>query len=99
MKTIKVVYGVPWIEVEFGERDEGWSLFMDKAECFKSTKEASARGAGGGSYVGPERPLTATEIPFDCLDAKLKAALKKTGKAHTENRWSPKFKGAKHSIT
>lgn len=34
----KVVYGVPWIEIDFRERSEGWELFLHKEECIKSTK-------------------------------------------------------------
>jgi len=30
-----VVYGGPYIEVELGERDEGWSLYLNKEECIK----------------------------------------------------------------
>lgn len=93
-----IVYGVPWIEVEFGERDEGWALFVDKEECFKSTKDASAKGWYGDGYIGPVRPLMAYEIPFGYLDKKYKNALRKTGKSHTEDRWHPKFKGASHEV-
>lgn len=96
--TLEIVYGVPWIEVEFGERDEGWALYLDKSECFNQTKEASARGSGGGSYCGPERPLYATEIPFDSLEPEYQKQLRAGGRSHTDNRWSPKFRGAKMRI-
>jgi hypothetical protein len=97
---MKVVYGVEWIEIEFGQRDEGWALFLDKDECTKKTKEASARGPypGGGGYCGPVRPLVAYEIPFAALDKKLQAELRKSGRTHTDNHWTPKFKGARHEI-
>jgi len=96
--SMKVVYGVPWIEVEFGQRDEGWALFMDKKRCFKETKEAFDRGPYEGGYCGPERPLVAYEIPFDSLDAKLQKSIKKDGKVHTDNHWAPRFKGQAHSV-
>ena len=97
---LKVVYGVPWIEVEFGQRPEGWVLFLDKEQCIKDTKAASERGPyeGGGGYCGPERPLAYTEIPFDSLEEEYQERLEENGKTFTSNYWSPKFAGARHHI-
>jgi hypothetical protein len=93
-KLVGPIYGVPWIEVEFGQRDEGWALFTDLEECKSETKEASRRGPyeGGGGYCGPVRPLTYYEIPVEGLDDEYVKALKKKGRCHTANRWYPKYK-------
>ena len=97
---MKVVYGVEWIEVEWGQRSEGYALFLDENDCIASTRKSSERGPypSGGGYLGPVRPLEYYEIPFDSLEPEYKKKLKKTGSCHTENRWRPKFKGARKSI-
>lgn len=89
------IYGVRWIEVEFGERDEGWSLFVDLKRCIRETKKYSKSGPyeGGGGYLGPERPLRYYEIPLNGLTPNVIKDLKTNGKAHTENRWHPKYLG------
>ena len=97
-KDPEVVYAVPWIESEWGQRDEGYRLFLDLAFCIESTKESSARGPypGGGGYCGPVRPLFYYEVPFSCLEVDLKANIQdpdKDGVTHTTNWWKPKFKG------
>jgi len=100
-KDMRVVYGVSWIEVDFGRRPEGYSLFMDKDKCIKDTKDASARGrySGGGGYCGPERPLTYVEIPFDSLEPEYQERLEEHGACSTSNWWSPKFTGGRISIS
>ena len=95
---MKVVFGVQWIEIEFGQRLEGWSLFTNAEECVERTKEASAKGPYPGGYIGPERPLRMYEIPFDSLDKETQKDLKKKGTAHTANNWQPKFKDSGTSI-
>lgn len=95
---MKIVYAVNWIEVEFGQRNEGYHLYLDKADCIKSTKEASARGCYEGGYYGPERPLIYVEVPWACLDAKHKKALKTKGSTTTANNWKPQFKGKRLEI-
>jgi len=89
------VYGVPWIEVEFGQRDEGWALFTNKEQCIKATIKASKDGpySDGGGYLGPERPLRFYEIPAEGLEKEYADALAEKGTVHTANRWSPKYKG------
>lgn len=91
---MKTVFGVEWIEVEFGQRPEGWKVFLDEEECAKSTLKSSSSGAytGGGGYFGPVRPLEMYEIPWACLEPETKKALKDSRVAWTSNRWSPKFK-------
>ena len=88
------VYGVEWLEVEFGQRPEGWRLYMDKEDCIEKTKEASRNGpyTGGGGYFGPERPLQYFEIPVEGLDDDIKKKLLEKGVAHTNNWWNPKYK-------
>lgn len=94
---MKVVYAVQWVEIEYGwgDRLEGYRLYLDKDECIKQTKKASANGnyECGGGYCGPERPLSYVEIPLSSLGAKLKRELKDNGTTHTENHWHPRFKG------
>lgn len=95
---MKVVYGVPWVEIEFGSRPEGWELFRDKKECIKVTKESSEKGAYDGGYCGPERPLRFFEIPFDSLPDELIEKFENTDVISTDNFWSPKFRDNGTSI-
>lgn len=97
---MKTVYGVRWIEVEFGQRPEGWKLYLDKDECAKDTQRGSKDGAypGGGGYLGPERPLRMYEIPFDSLPEDVQERLGDSGSTWTENRWEPKFRDHGTSI-
>lgn len=94
------VYGVEWIEVEFGQRPEGWALFTDLKTCIRETKKASERGPyeGGGGYLGPERPLYYYELPVEGLKEEYLEALVEKGRAHTDNYWGPKYLGERHYI-
>ena len=89
----EVVYAVQWIEVDFGQRDEGFKLFVSKDECIRSTKKSSEEGPGGGGYYGPVRPEQYCEVPFSCLEDELKDSIRQKGVAWTENSWRPRFKG------
>ncbi len=91
---MKTVFGVQWVEVEFGERPEGWYIFLDKDTCIEATRKASREGEYSGGYLGPARPLVFYEIPYSCLDTTMKAQLRKTGKASSSNFWRPKFRSA-----
>ncbi len=95
---MKVVYAVEYIEVDFGQRSEGYSLYTNLEDCKQDTKKSSFAGSGSGSYWGPVRPLSCVEVPWDSLDKKLQKALKLNGKTHTENNWSPPFRGQSHRI-
>lgn len=94
---MKVVYAVAYVEIEYGwgDRSEGYALYLDKEECIKQTKKASKNGnyEGGGGYYGPVRPLSYCEVPYSSLTAGQKRDLKEHGACHTENHWSPKFSG------
>ena len=94
-KDPDIVYGVEWIEIEWGSRSEGYSLFIDLDRCIKDTKAASERGpyGSGGGYCGPVIPLHYVIIPFNFLEDEYKDKLRDSGKAHTKNHWSPMFKG------
>ena len=96
-KDPEVVYAVQWIEVEWGERNEGHRLFIDLDFCIESTLESSASGPypSGGGYCGPIRPVRYNEVPFSCLEEEYKIQLRDSedGVIHTSNHWSPKFKG------
>ena len=89
---MKIVYGVQWLESEFGQRMEGWCLYVDKDACIRRTQEGSKNGPYEGGYYGPERPLRMYEIPFDSLDKSLQQDLTDKGTAHTSRNWQPKFK-------
>jgi hypothetical protein len=94
---MRVVYGVRHIEVDFGQRDEGWLLYLDKAYCELDTKKRS-EGPHYGHYIGPERPLCFVEIPFDSLEDDLKDLLKDHDSCWTKDKWEPKFKGKREFI-
>lgn len=98
---MQVVYGVQWIEVEFGQRCEGWKVYLDKEKCIEDTQRGSQEGPYDGGYFGPARPLRMYEIPFECLDKKdqtnLKARTSK-GQVFTDKSWMPKFKDSGTAI-
>lgn len=96
-----VVYGVQWIEVDFGQRDEGYKLFRDEQECIKSTKESSRNGPyeGGSGYMGPVRPLSYVEIPVTSLEKELRRKFKGNSVVWTDRRWKPKFTGKRKYIS
>ena len=96
---MEIVYGVPWIEIEFGRRPEGWKIFNSKEQCIKETKEAGARGVTSSGYLGPKRPLHYKEIPKEIIPAKVLAKLAddQTASAFTQNSWTPPMaSGAKY---
>jgi len=94
-----IIYGVEWIEVEFGQRPEGWRLFLDKRVCIDSTKESSEKGADVHGYLGPVRPLRYYEIPAMSIDdPAVIRQLREQRTAFTDNFWSPKFRDTGHSI-
>ena len=92
---MKIVYAAEIIEIDFVERPEGYSLYLDKDECIERTKKGSETGSygEGGGYYGPVRPLSYVEVPWDSLEEDLRTQLNKKNRAHTSNRWSPKFRG------
>lgn len=90
----EIIYAVPWIEVDFGQRDEGHKLYTDLDKCKIETRKASRDGPGKDGYYGPERPLHCIEVPTVFLEEDLQANLKKRGGiTWTKNHWSPRFKG------
>lgn len=97
--SMKIVYAVPYIEVEFGQRDEGYKLYLDKARCTFETKEMSRNGPHAGGYFGPARSLCYVEVPFDSLEQEYKDKLNnENGVCWTENNWKPKFKSKEIDI-
>ena len=91
---LQVVYGVEYIEIEFGRRPWGWRLYTSKDQCITRTQEDSNEGQGNGQYLGPVRPLYYVEIPIDSLSSEQKAALKRgEGRCDTHNEWQPEFTG------
>lgn len=92
---MRVCYGVQWIEVEFGQRDEGYKLFVSLKQAKERSEEDTKAGHYQGGYCGPEKPLTIYEIPVDCLPDKLKRyieAAPDTGSIFSDNHWQPKLK-------
>ena len=102
-KRIETVFGVRWVEVEFGERPEGWRIYSNVDDCIQITKEASLRGPykdnGEDGYYGPDRPLIYHEIPALCLDKNVQEALAEGHTGQTKKNWNPKFKGPAVYIT
>ena len=97
--SMKIVYAVPYIEVEFGQRDEGYKLYLDKARCVFETKKSSNNGASSDGYFGPVRPLRYVEVPFDSLEQEYKDKLNnENGVCWTENDWRPKFRSEEFDI-
>jgi hypothetical protein len=91
--TAKVVYVVEWIEVEFGQRSAGWSVFLDKERCMKDTRRDSAAGGYDGGYIGPVRPLCFFEVPYSEIPESAKRTLRKKGVCSMDEDWKPKFRG------
>lgn len=99
MSDIDVVYAVEWIEVEFGQRPEGYKLFVDKDKCIETTKNDSIKGPyTEGGYFGPIRPLFYYEIPFSCVNEEYQEKLKEKGVCFTKNWWTPRFKSSGFKI-
>lgn len=96
---MKIIYGVPWIEIEsgWGWRPSGWKLFDNLKTCIRETKEDNEKGNFEGGYIGPIRPITYYEIPFDSLETELKDNLL-SGITITGDFWNPKFKGDRKEI-
>lgn len=92
---MKIVYAVDYIEVEFGQRDEGTKLYTDLTRCIDETRKCSNSGnySDGSGYFGPVRPLCYYEVPFDSLEPRYQDALNSNGFAWTDNNWRPKFRG------
>ena len=98
---MKIVYAVKWIEIEFGQRDEGYVLYLDKDDCIRDTKKSSENGLYvDGGYFGPIRPLYFIRVPMDSLDKRLKQYLCKgtTWRMRTETNWKPEFFSEKEYI-
>lgn len=112
MKEMKIVhdvgpepesaYIVPWLESEggWGQRSEGYKIYLDLEFCKKDTKEASAKGymPSCDTYYGPARPLRYFEIPLDAIPAGLRMMLAANGKAHSVGDWEPKYKSKAFSM-
>ena len=101
---MKTVYAVRWLEVEFGwgDRPEGYKLFLNLDLCLKDTKACLVKGNYKGGYCGPERPAFYVEVPFDSLEEKFQKALDEGGEScsvFTDNHWSPKFQSSPKYVT
>lgn len=94
-----IVYAVEWVEIEFGQRAQGYKIFLDIETCVKHTKSDSEIGPYNNSYYGPSRLLGYYEVPWRCLAPQIQRTLrKKVNKgikeifAFTENNWKPHIK-------
>ncbi len=99
---MKVIYAVEWVESESdsGQRPEGYKLFRDLETCKRITKIDSADGPSesGNYYLGPVRPLYCVEVPLESLEGSIRSWLKNHNEHHTDNNWTPKFRGTLHAI-
>ena len=89
-----VVYGVCWIEVEYGwgSRPSGWFLFLDKETAHTESRKSSDRGNFDGGYIGPERPIEIYSIPWQFLPDEAKTRLASDGKWGSGDFWGPEYK-------
>lgn len=100
-----VVYAVEWVESEFGKRPEGYKIFTDKGHCIEQTRKDREKGpySDGSGYCGPEIPVGYYEVPWECLEEKVKETLmEQTGERRvtfSSNNWEPKFKTRMEAIT
>lgn len=86
------VYGVPWIEIDFGDRPEGYKIHLDKQAAIDQAKIDSTNGPyeGGGGYMGPVRPMRVVTIPWSDLEKDVQANIKNGATpCFTSNYWTP----------
>lgn len=99
---MEVCFAVPWIESEagWGQKPEGYKLFLDRDACIRETKKASNLFNKKDSkyYFGPVRPLVYYEVPMVCLPEAEVGRLKEKGECFTGAAWEPKFKSQAYSI-
>lgn len=95
---MEIAFAVEIIEVEFGERSEGYTIYRNKQTCIRRTKKCSETGAYKGGYYGPRRPLRYYEVPMETLPEDIQETLKKSSRAHTKNNWHPTMKSDPISI-
>lgn len=88
------VYAVEWVEVEFGQRPEGYMLYLDRDHCVKHTTKSSDDGAYEGGYYGPERPCHYVTVPWSDLSEDLQKCLLEKGQVMTRRSWGPRHKSA-----
>jgi hypothetical protein len=81
---------VEYIEVEFGERPEGYVCFLTFGEAIaRATRDAQSGGWEGG-YCGPRKPIVVQPIPWSDLPKKAAAELLQNRIGFTERTWRPK---------
>jgi hypothetical protein len=87
---MRFVYGVPWIEVEFGERPEGYKIFKCVHLCIETTRKDSANEpySSGDGYLGPLRPLRYYKLRYDLLPSEYKKELESNPSCFLETLWS-----------
>ena len=102
----EMVYIVKWIEIEFGERDEGYKIFLYLEDCIQVSKLDSERGAYQGGYCGPQRPIGYYETSWECLEEKTQESLRHAVNAgeggipwaFSTKQWEPHLKSEWTSI-
>lgn len=96
-----IVYIVPWVEIESGERPEGYKVFIDKEDCIRETILDSRRGVHKTSYCGPKRPLRYYEIEWEVLEENIRQDLRRQVNeikeieyyfSFSSNYWKPDLK-------
>lgn len=94
------VYLVKWLEIEYGQRPEGYRIFLDLEECIRSTKHDSTTGTyPGGGYFGPSKPLCYYETTWECLEEDAQKTIRRLVNnsedypvTFSSNHWEPRLK-------
>lgn len=86
----KTAYVVEYVEVEFGQRPEGFVCFLSHEDAVaRAKRDSEANDASGGYYCGPVRPVLVTPIPWDQLPGKVASQLLRDGIGFTDRTWRP----------
>ena len=96
---MKTIFGVKWIEVEYGwgDRPEGWKLYATLQEAIDGAKADSANGNFEGGYCGPTRPVTVVEIDAAEIQPITAGGLA-SGPTFTANHWNPQNPGKSRPV-
>lgn len=86
----QVAFAVEYIEVEFGERPEGYVCFLSAEEAWKRATADAETGRWEGGYCGPRQPIGVQVVPWADLPENVAAEVLQKGVGFTERTWRPK---------